>query len=326
MANNELISIIIPVFKVEEYLEKCVDSIINQTYTNLEIILVDDGSPDNCGKICDEYAKKDTRVRVIHKENGGLSSARNAGLDVASGEYVSFVDSDDYIKENFIEVLYNLCVENKCDISECGYLRFQDEYESLEDSETISDIKIYSNYEMQKKIYGEECVKTVVVWNKLYKKYIYEILRFPDKKVHEDEYTTYKAFFNTRTNIAVTNLNLYFYRINQNGITGQKFNVKRLDALEALEERKRFYFENGQKELYDMATNAYMSMLIEYYFKARKNIDNADKYLKNIKKRVEQNTKEILKMENINWKVKLLYKIFSISPTLYSFLIELIKR
>ena len=103
--NEELISVIIPIYKVEKYLRECIDSIINQSFKNLEIILVDDGSPDNCGKICDEYAKKDNRLKVIHKENGGLSSARNAGLDIATGEYISFVDSDDYVSNKFIENL-----------------------------------------------------------------------------------------------------------------------------------------------------------------------------------------------------------------------------
>ena len=105
---KKLVSIIVPIYKVEKYLKQCLDSILNQTYENIEIILVDDGSPDNCGKICDEYASNDKRIRVIHKENGGLSSARNAGLDVATGEYISFIDSDDYVSENFIKRLYDL--------------------------------------------------------------------------------------------------------------------------------------------------------------------------------------------------------------------------
>ena len=114
------ISIIVPVYKVEKYIHKCIDSILNQTFKDFELILVDDGSPDNCGKICDEYAKKDSRVIVIHKENGGLSSARNSGLDIARGDYIGFVDSDDYIENDMYELLYNLCEENNCDISSCS--------------------------------------------------------------------------------------------------------------------------------------------------------------------------------------------------------------
>ena len=128
---NELISIIIPIYNVEKYLHCCINSVIRQTYKNLEIILIDDGSPDNCGKICDEYAKKDNRIKVIHKENGGLSSARNAGLDIAKGEYISFVDSDDYVAENFIEKLYKLCKENDADIAECDFYRIKANEKSM---------------------------------------------------------------------------------------------------------------------------------------------------------------------------------------------------
>ena len=108
---------------MEKYLPKCIESIINQTYKNLEIILVDDGSPDNCGEICDKYALKDSRIKVIHKENGGLSDARNAGLDIATGDYVSFIDSDDYIHEKFYEILLNLITSNNADIAQCEFLK-----------------------------------------------------------------------------------------------------------------------------------------------------------------------------------------------------------
>ena len=112
MEKEDLISIVIPVYKVEKYLEKCVESVINQTYKNLEILLVNDGSPDNCPKICDEYAQKDNRIKVIHKENGGLSDARNAGIDVATGKYITFIDSDDYISNDYVEYMYNLLKQN----------------------------------------------------------------------------------------------------------------------------------------------------------------------------------------------------------------------
>ena len=119
MEKEDLISIVIPVYKVEKYLEKCVESVINQTYKNLEILLVNDGSPDNCPKICDEYAQKDNRIKVIHKENGGLSDARNAGIDVAAGKYIAFVDSDDYVSNDYIEYMYNLIKEYNTQMATC---------------------------------------------------------------------------------------------------------------------------------------------------------------------------------------------------------------
>ncbi len=116
-----LISIIVPVYKVEMYIKKCINSIINQTYKNIEIILVDDGSPDNCGKICDDYSKTDKRIIVVHKDNGGLSDARNRGLIAASGQFITFVDSDDYIELNYIETHYNNLINNNADISIAGH-------------------------------------------------------------------------------------------------------------------------------------------------------------------------------------------------------------
>ena len=116
--NKEVISIVVPIYKVEKYIKKCIDSIIEQTYKNLEIILVDDGSPDGCAKICDEYAKKDKRIKAIHKENGGLSDARNVGIDISTGKYICFVDSDDYIENNYIELLYKCIVENLVSIGQ----------------------------------------------------------------------------------------------------------------------------------------------------------------------------------------------------------------
>ncbi len=122
--SEELVSVIVPIYKVEEYLRECVDSIINQTYKNLEIILVDDGSPDNCGEICEEYARNDSRVTVYHKENGGLSDARNYGMARSHGEYITFVDSDDVIKENFVEALMELIHKYNADIAVSPYISF----------------------------------------------------------------------------------------------------------------------------------------------------------------------------------------------------------
>ena len=125
MKNNDLISVIIPIYNVEKFLSFCIDSIVNQTYKNLEIILVDDGSTDNSGKICDEYALKDNRIKVMHKQNGGVSSARNVGLNIAKGKYIGFVDSDDYVENDMFEILHNLIIKNNVDISCCNKFVFK---------------------------------------------------------------------------------------------------------------------------------------------------------------------------------------------------------
>ena len=164
--NNELISIIVPVYKVEKYLEKCVKSILNQTYTNLEIILVNDGSPDECGRLCDELAKVDDRIRVFHKENGGLSDARNYGVERASGEYIGFVDSDDYIHESMYEKLYEAIKKSGTEISECGVTRvyknmLRPHYEG-EDYFLILDKQEYlEEYLENRRLYGSAWCKLI---------------------------------------------------------------------------------------------------------------------------------------------------------------------
>ncbi|MGJ0706244.1 glycosyltransferase family 2 protein, partial [Enterococcus avium] len=178
------ISIIVPVYDVEKYLKKCVDSILNQTFKDFELILVDDGSPDNSGAICDQYAEKDSRVRVIHKENGGLSDARNAGIEVARGKYLGFVDSDDFVNEDMYKQLYTSIIENNADLSICGIF---DLYEGKTPiKKTEKKLLLNRNEAMIMIFHGNEI--SVHAYNKLYKKEIFESLRYPVGKYHEDSY------------------------------------------------------------------------------------------------------------------------------------------
>lgn len=314
---EDLVSIIVPVYKVEKYLKECLESVINQTYRNLEIILVDDGSPDNCGKICDEYAKKDERVRVIHKENGGLSSARNAGLDISNGEYISFVDSDDVIDKRFIEILHNVCIENNCDIAECDFKRFKDEIER--ENIVNSEIKVISAFEMQNKLFVDgESTQTVIICNKLYKRYLFKNIKFPTGKIHEDESTTYKILYSCDTGVVVTNLKLYYYRENVSSITGKKFNIKRLDILDAYEERKNFYKEKGEDELYKKSLINYVETLRNCYLMVSLNIEEDKKdILKIILSKNKQILNEILKCAEISTIQKLKVLTFEKFPQIY---------
>lgn len=181
MDSQELISVIIPIYNVEKYLKKCIDSIINQTYKNLEIILVDDGSPDNCGKICDEYAKKDQRIRVIHKKNGGLSDARNAGIDIAKGKYIAFVDSDDYVEKEYIEIMYKELKKNNVKIVQCGINKISDNEEIIDNYGYLKDELINSQRIMEEK-YTKYPISNVVAWNKLYDIDLFKNIRYPVRK------------------------------------------------------------------------------------------------------------------------------------------------
>ena len=186
---NKLISIIVPIYKVENYLKRCIDSILNQTYTNLEIILVDDGSPDNCGIICDEYAKQDCRVKVIHKKNGGLSDARNCGIKVSTGEYLIFVDSDDYILKNMCETLLKNALENNADIVSCNfkevYLNGQEKINKQSQNQQIS---IVSNAEAIYRYFVKNDLDMNVVWNKIYKKSLLENIKYPSGNFVGEDY------------------------------------------------------------------------------------------------------------------------------------------
>lgn len=182
-----LISVIVPIYNVEKYLNKCIESIVNQTYKNLEILLVDDGSSDNCPKICDDWAKKDERIKVIHKENGGVSSARNAGLDAAAGEYIGFVDSDDYIDSDMFEFLITDSKQNDTEISCCTF-RYVNEEDNIVEKTTkpfISDTAYFTPNEMCRLFY-EGNDDFVQLWNKVYKRRLFDNLRFPEGRVFED--------------------------------------------------------------------------------------------------------------------------------------------
>ncbi len=236
-----LISVIVPVFKVEQYLAQCVESIVNQTYKNLEIILVDDGSPDNCPAMCDEWAKRDNRIKVIHKENGGLSDARNAGMKIASGGYIGFVDSDDWLRNDMYELLYKHLKENDVDISACGVEMIFDNGEASR-MLTKDGTTILNTNEAVRSIIQESWLKQPV-WYKLYRSSIIKDILFPVGKYHEDVFWSYQAVAKANK-VCVFDEPCYFYRQRNESIMGQTYSLKRLDAIEAKTNRLEFIYEN----------------------------------------------------------------------------------
>ena len=246
------ISVIVPVYKVEKYLTHAVDSIINQTYKNLEIILVDDGSPDLCGKICDEYAKKDARIKVIHKENGGLADARNAGIDIAEGDFFGFVDSDDYLAPDMYERLLHNLIENDAQISMClAYIVYDDDMSFYDIKK--GEIKVFSEGEILENLFCG-CLNNFA-WNKLYKKELFQSIRYPKGKIYEDLFTTYKLFGLCKK-VVFDGSKLYYYRIRKDSIMGMARRVIHLDKFEAFYEILNYSKDN--KTLLDKA-KAYMA-------------------------------------------------------------------
>ena len=210
---KDIVSVIVPIYKVEKFLYQCVKTILQQSYENLEIILVDDGSPDNCGKICDEFATQDHRIKVIHKQNGGLSDARNVGIDVATGGYITFIDSDDYIMTDMIESLMSIIVDKNTDIAQCAFVRCQaDCFGSIKQGLSQSNkITVYSESKMS--AYVKENVISTASWGKIYKRSLFDGIRFPIGRLHEDVFTTYKLIHEAGS-VAVTDYVGYVYRIN----------------------------------------------------------------------------------------------------------------
>jgi glycosyltransferase involved in cell wall biosynthesis len=224
---QDLISVIIPIYKVEEYLDACVTSVVNQTYTNLEIILVDDGSPDNCPQMCDKWANRDSRIKVIHNENGGLSDARNAGIDICTGAYIAFVDSDDYIKPDMIKQLYAALIRENADIAACGILTCEGKKQTAWGCKNI----IGTPEEIYALLYNDTAYP-VAAWNKLYRRCCWEALRFPVGKTCEDAFTTYQLIHNARRIVMISEA-LYCYRIRPGSIMTSSFSLKKMDEEEA---------------------------------------------------------------------------------------------
>lgn len=237
-----LVSIIVPIYKVEPYLQRCLDSLINQTYTNLEIILVDDGSPDNCPQICDEYAANDSRVIVIHKENGGLSDARNAGLDICSGEYISFVDSDDWVENEYIDrLLYKLLATNS-DIAVANHQTFSTSnvffpIDFLKDG-------VFLNTEILDNIFTTRN-QFKIAWGKLFKKELFFNIRFPKGLNHEDEYVGFIPYFYAKK-IVCFNQVLYHYLKRNDSITGSE---NHFDDYESKIVQAKFSINNNVPQL-----------------------------------------------------------------------------
>ena len=247
--NDFLISVIVPVYNVEKYLDRCVESIVNQTYTNLEIILVDDGSPDNCPQMCDVWAEKDSRIKVIHKENGGLSSARNAGLDYMSGDYLFFLDSDDYINKDAISILFDLLQSNNCDMSFGRYVMVYEGQENTSANNCFSGEKIiftedefWSYYYSvnHSENYSEKAVNMIISCNKLIKKSVFETLRFAVGRINEDEIIIHNIVSKCNK-IAFIDKETYYYYQNENSIMGSKTDFYSKDSIYALGERVKYF-------------------------------------------------------------------------------------
>ena len=237
MDTSTMISVIVPVFNVEHYLDRCIQSIVSQTYTNLEILLIDDGSDDNSAAICDEWAKKDSRIKAIHKTNRGLSDARNVGMASAKGDYIAFVDSDDWIAPIMMERLYYVIQRDKSDVAACTVeMVWEDETPSC--LLTVKTNALLSREEAQEALLKETLLKHPV-WYKLYRRELISNLPFKVGKYHEDVFWSYQAIGNAHTVSIIDSIG-YYYTVGDNSIMGKGYSLNRMDALDAVEERYQY--------------------------------------------------------------------------------------
>lgn len=265
-AQDITVSVVVPVYKVEEYLRQCVDSILAQTHKNLQVVLVDDGSPDDCGRIIDEYASKDKRVQCIHKANGGLSSARNAGKAVAKGEYISFIDSDDFVDCRFIEVLLADVLSSDSDISACYFDSFIEKSTEIDDPWKTPQ-RLFSRSEVICEMYRNDSIGWNA-WNKLYKTQLFDNIDYPEGMICEDKATTYRLFLNSNK-VSFRNVPLYHYRVRENSITGQKSSQYYMDSLSINSLMERDLKEFGL----DALAKAYSAKCGLLIYEATRNLD-----------------------------------------------------
>lgn len=318
-----MISVIVPVYNIRAHIENCIQSILKQTYEDFELILIDDGSTDGSGDICDYYKKQDKRVKVVHKENGGLSDARNTGTAMAQGDWITYIDGDDYVEREYLEELYTLACENEAQVSVVQACIRHGKYAEKEpDRKTLlnKEIKVISGRKAVEEIVHRNNMNMVCAWGKLYHKELFPALVYPYGKVHEDEFITYRVFYEVER-VAVSPKQYYNYVIREDSITRRDYYEKRLDRLEALKESIDFFEEKREEQFVAYARLRYFLNLQTAWYQVRKShvIKNKGDVLLELRRKrriLWEEDKELL-MSTANPLEKTAIHLFSISPFLY---------
>lgn len=305
--NDELISVIVPAYNVRNFIDDCVASIVKQTYKRLEVILVDDGSTDGTSEVCDAWCKKDARCYVVHKDNGGLSDARNVGIDKSHGNFLVFVDADDYIDKEYIEKLHNALSEDKdADISMCGFYTV---YNNKMKKHIIDNAAALSGKMLLKKAFSNDTWgDVVVVWNKMYRRDTFKGLRFDNGRLHEDEFFTDKVLYRTKKVVLIRDV-LYFYRKNADSITSQNSVKRIIDCIDAFLERINFFKANDEV-LFVLAVRQCFDAFLRLLATCRENENASKKVTSAIRK--EYSRKQYFNFLTSKQKVK--YMILWIFP------------
>lgn len=261
----DLITVIVPIYKAEKYLNRCINSIVCQTYQNLEIILINDGSPDKCPEICNKWAQKDRRIKVIHQDNKGISAARNVGLANATGQFILMVDSDDYLYVGMVEAMYGALISGEADLAICDFQKGIDNfYNFLYCCE--SPVEIINGETALYRMYLDDhnALQYVAPWGKLYRKELFDNIQYPEGKIFEDIYVTHQILFRCNKIVVIPQILTYYYQ-NSESIMNKEFHVGKLDYLPALKQRMLFFQKHQLKNLEEIAYDEYLHALIWEY-------------------------------------------------------------
>ena len=313
MMDNIKISIIVPIYKVETYIYQCIESILNQTYSNLEILLIDDGSPDHCGQICDEFAQKDSRIRVFHIENSGQSHARNVGMEAATGDYIGFVDGDDRIQQEMYEKLLYTALEEDADIVECNFHgRKQELPDHLEDGIKIS---MTGKKAIRRQLDGRipSRYPSTSVWSKLFKRSIIMNLRMPDGRIHEEYAFLCEAFLNTQKYIYI-NQCLYERTLREDSTTAEKFSARTLDKIYVYQLRNQLLAEKRETDLLRFSKEQEFELLLYTAAQAQQSGMEQERII--VENIIDNQKKDILHSK-LQLKKKLLYYIYFVNKNIY---------
>lgn len=317
------LSIIVPIYNVEKYLSRCIESILNQTFKDFELILVNDGSTDNCKEICEKYKRMDSRIIVANKKNGGLSSARNLGIDISKGDYIGFVDSDDFIDVHMYEILLNTINSYDSDIVICDYYKVNEydikKYEKMKSNNKDIKIENINNIDAIERIITRD-IKIVVAWNKIYKRSLFDNLRYKEGVICEDEFLAHRIFYKCNK-VSIINQKLYYYIQRKGSIINSPFSPKDFDKIYAIKDRVDFLNEKKITNLIDKAEKSFIDYFVWNYFVGYQRLENIEYELKRLKKEFNSVFYRILDNKFISLNEKITLFILYLSPYLYNKLV-----
>ena len=314
---QDLVSVIVPVYNSEKYLEAALQSVREQSYGNIEVLLIDDGSTDSSPQICDDFAWEDERFRVIHQENKGPSAARNRGIDESKGEYLTFVDNDDLLHKDFIKILYDLCVKHQCDIALTKSFPFLEE-ETIPYGEPETKLTFMDRRQLSIQLLDMGWTGLAVTMAKLFKRSLFKNIRFNEQRIIGDDDSTIYLLYWASDKSVLFQSPLYFYRSKRRGsITHSDYKLSWLTGVDAFKERMEFYYSEGEMILYAKAMRSYCRRMADNYILIKKNFPNEKELMRNIKMRGKRQSVKLVFLKGNSFRQKISAVLFAYIPEVW---------